>query len=771
MSVAVIQGCSKGLGRALAQNLLSTTNLNVVGTTASGATRARDAILSGTSTGSGAENRLTTLDMDIRDESAVKKASEQVQDKFGDKPLRLLINVSGMLHAEKNIKQISHSEALRSFEINVIGHMLAFKHFVPLVGKEGAEDDKGLLPGGRSVLASISARVGSIQDNELGGWYSYRASKAAVNQLIKTLSLELKARKVPAVALAYHPGTVRTDLSKDFVGPDFKAPSRGDKGRDYGIFDPDEAASKMMGVSRDYVIAIAMPMFDPVKDAIENSPVASTQQLPPTPSYKHNILASPPSAPAAPPSPSRRNSVSSANLSMLLNDGPPPSKRQRTASIHHLLSPTDSRPSSSGGLQIDMGSSPGRSTMGPPALPHRSSSAPTPVPYAPRRISAGQRLRVPLTPDEHALMERSCRNALRDTATHSPPTRPSSSSGPDRKRRRGSDDQGEIRPPPGVNGRDDSYMVAQHYNRRKEVGVKARLDSPIIGLRNFNNWIKSVLIAKFGRRPLQESNTHGPNPHGRGITSGKVLDLGCGKGGDLRKWGKASIREYVGLGMQLHIADVSINQARNRHMELVPSQRFDAEFHAFDCFSDNINTVVSPHRLRTPFDVVSMQFCMHYAFESLDKVRVMLENVSQYLRPGGIFLGTIPNSQLLLDTLNKLPGDETSFGNSVYSIRFDSKREQPLYGHRYWFYLKDAVEDVPEYVVRWEEFETLALEYGLKVIHRSDFHDIFALERRDSEFGPLLQTMKVVNSRGETEMSEDQWQAANIYIAFAFEKQ
>ncbi|KAF8758836.1 Enoyl-(Acyl carrier protein) reductase [Rhizoctonia solani] len=222
MSVAVIQGCSKGLGRALAQNLLSTTNLNVIGTTASGAARAREAILSGVSNGSDTEKRLTTLDMDIRDESAIQKASKQVQEKFGDKPLRLLINVSGMLHAEKNVMQISHSEALR----------------------RGKEDDEGLLPGGRSVLASISARVGSIQDNELGGWYSYRASKAAVNQVIKTLSLELKARKVPGVALAYHPGTVRTDLSKDFVGPDFKAPSSGSKGREYGIFNPDEAASK-----------------------------------------------------------------------------------------------------------------------------------------------------------------------------------------------------------------------------------------------------------------------------------------------------------------------------------------------------------------------------------------------------------------------------------------------------------------------------------------------------------------------------------------------
>ncbi|CAE6471282.1 unnamed protein product [Rhizoctonia solani] len=511
-----------------------------------------------------------------------------------------------------------------------------------------------------------------------------------------------------------------------------------------------------------------MPKFDPVKDAIESSPVASTHALPPTPSYKHNILApsSPHMAPA-PPSPTRRNSVSSANLSMLLNDGPPPTKRQRTASIHHLLSPTDSRPSSSGGLQFETASSPGRSAMGPPALPHRSSSASLPLAYAPRRTTPGHNVHLPLTPDEQAAMDRSCRNTLRTDPIQSPRSRPGSSSGPERKRRRGSDDQPEVRPPPSGNGRDDSYMVAQHYNRRREVGVKARQDSPIIGLRNFNNWIKSVLIAKFGRRPLQESNTHGSNPHGRGITSGKVLDLGCGKGGDLRKWGKASIREYVGLD----IAEVSISQARNRHMELVPNQRFDAEFHAFDCFSGNISAVVSPGRLRTPFDVVSMQFCMHYAFESLQKVRTMLENVSDYLRPGGIFLGTIPNSDLLLSRLNQLPGDETSFGNSVYSIRFDSKQEQPLYGHRYWFYLKDAVEDVPEYVVRWEEFEALSLEYGLKPIYRSEFHDVFALERRDPEFGPLLQTMKVVNSRGDTEMTDDQWQAANIYIAFAFEKQ
>ncbi|KAG9104930.1 hypothetical protein FRC06_004997 [Ceratobasidium sp. 370] len=250
MSVAIVQGCSKGFGCALAQNLLATTKLNVVGTTASGAKHAYENILSGTSMSSGVETRLTTLDMDIRDEDAVQRVSEEIQSKFGKKPLRMLVNVSGMLHAEKNIKQISQIEALRSFEINTIGHMLAFKHFVPLVARAPKQDEEdfaqGALPEGKSLLASISARVGSIEDNQLGGWYSYRASKAALNQVIKTLSLELKAHNVPAVALAYHPGTVRTRLSKDFVGPGFKAPAR--KDGEYGVFEPDEAVVKLMSV-------------------------------------------------------------------------------------------------------------------------------------------------------------------------------------------------------------------------------------------------------------------------------------------------------------------------------------------------------------------------------------------------------------------------------------------------------------------------------------------------------------------------------------------
>ena len=97
---------------------------------------------------------------------------------------------------------------------------------------------------------------------------------------------------------------------------------------------------------------------------------------------------------------------------------------------------------------------------------------------------------------------------------------------------------------------------------------------------------------------------------------------------------------------------------------------------------------------------------MHYAFESVAKVRCMLMNATRWLKPGGVFVGTIPNAEQLLTRLDQIPADspELSFGNSVYSIKFESREPRPLYGHRYSFFLQDAVEDVPEYVVHWDAF-------------------------------------------------------------------
>jgi mRNA (guanine-N7-)-methyltransferase len=260
-------------------------------------------------------------------------------------------------------------------------------------------------------------------------------------------------------------------------------------------------------------------------------------------------------------------------------------------------------------------------------------------------------------------------------------------------------------------------------NARPEVGIEQRRDSQIIGLRSFNNWIKSVLITRFAHPALVSSTVAdgGSGRGGRGALRGKVLDIGCGKGGDLNKWSKARIKEYVGFGispvslalslrlpqsLSSDIAAVSVDQARGRWDSLPRPTRFDATFATLDCYTEPLTRGIPPARLVEPFDVVSMQFCMHYAFESITKVRCMLQNVTRWLRPGGMFVGTIPNAEQLLMRLDQIPANasELSFGNSVYSIKFESRDPLPLYGHRYSFFLQDAVEDVPEYIVRWDPF-------------------------------------------------------------------
>jgi len=106
----------------------------------------------------------------------------------------------------------------------------------------------------------------------------------------------------------------------------------------------------------------------------------------------------------------------------------------------------------------------------------------------------------------------------------------------------------------------------------------------------------------------------------------------------------------------------------------------------------------------------------------------------------------------------------------VYQIRFEEREQRPLFGHKYWFTLKDAVDNVPEYIVRWDNFVQMADEYGLSVEYKEEFHQVFTEHQEHSEFGPLMVRMKVVDSHGESAMDEDQWEAANLYIAFAFRK-
>lgn len=250
-NVAIVQGSSQGIGLAITQFLLRHSNLQVVATTSKDPNRTREKILEGFKRAEGYDNissRLTNLTLDVRNEESISKAAETVSRNFGNS-LRFLVNVSGVLLAEKSITKINKEDMQKTFQINTFGHMLVYKHFFPLLpnrAKQQKEKDdpaNGWIGSDMSILASFSARVGSISDNSLGGWYSYRASKTAINQVIVTLQREIDLKKslAPTICIAYHPGTVLgTGLSSQFVSPEQPAKA--------GKHPPDQAVEKFFEV-------------------------------------------------------------------------------------------------------------------------------------------------------------------------------------------------------------------------------------------------------------------------------------------------------------------------------------------------------------------------------------------------------------------------------------------------------------------------------------------------------------------------------------------
>jgi NAD(P)-dependent dehydrogenase (short-subunit alcohol dehydrogenase family) len=165
-SNAVVIGSSGGVGRALVQALLAEDASAVHGLSRSGI--AASGAIAGR--------------LDIRDEPSIAAAAERVKESG---PIDLVIVATGLLHdgrvtPEKTYRSLSADTLADYFAINAIGPALVAKHFLPLLCRDR-----------RAVFACLSARVGSIGDNRLGGWYGYRASKAALNMLIKTLSIEV----------------------------------------------------------------------------------------------------------------------------------------------------------------------------------------------------------------------------------------------------------------------------------------------------------------------------------------------------------------------------------------------------------------------------------------------------------------------------------------------------------------------------------------------------------------------------------------------------
>lgn len=192
MKNILIIGGAKGIGQALAQRYLD---------------QGHRLILTSRQYKQGDLNQ-NHLYCDLSQKNSIEKAFELIRAEF--KHIDILINCAGVLHTddhqpEKSLKHIKQGHLIHNYQVNAMGHLLVLSHA------------KKLLSHAKQAMAvSISARIGSIEDNHLGGWYAYRMSKAALNMGVKTLSIEWHRKHPHIQFLLLHPGTTDTELSKPF---------------------------------------------------------------------------------------------------------------------------------------------------------------------------------------------------------------------------------------------------------------------------------------------------------------------------------------------------------------------------------------------------------------------------------------------------------------------------------------------------------------------------------------------------------------------------
>lgn len=239
--ILVTPGATRGLGLALTRQFLRTTTLPVFATTRTNGDLAvvRKTILD--SMEDVRPERLNLIRLDLTSEESIASAADELAKSLKHQHLdnayiHSAFITGGILKPERRPADLTWQVLKDTFQINVISHLLIIKHFSRFLPKTKQTNNNGV--DRPSKWVHISARVGSIEDNRQGGWYSYRSSKSALNQVVKTFDLHLQQKKIPAICVAMHPGTVKTDLSKDFLRavPNNK------------VFEPQDAAVNVMNV-------------------------------------------------------------------------------------------------------------------------------------------------------------------------------------------------------------------------------------------------------------------------------------------------------------------------------------------------------------------------------------------------------------------------------------------------------------------------------------------------------------------------------------------
>lgn len=269
--------------------------------------------------------------------------------------------------------------------------------------------------------------------------------------------------------------------------------------------------------------------------------------------------------------------------------------------------------------------------------------------------------------------------------------------------------------------------VAGKYNKTTGRGETSRIS----GVRNFNNWIKSMLINTFC-------------PEGA-----FVLDICGGRGGDLHKFNKRKISFLV----LADNAEESVKEAENRYTSGVFS--WGAYFICEDCLGVDICKKLPPN---ITFDLVNCQFALHYSFRNENSARTLLSNVSSRLRPGCHFIGTTVDDVEFMRRYGMAQG--RSFGNSLYrvaDINFDKSRELG-FGCEYSFFLEEAIPDIKEYFVPFDKLTRLAREYDLELVYKYNFSYDFNLLKFNTDHKP------------PPRLQRDEREICNLYCIFVFKK-
>ena len=334
-------------------------------------------------------------------------------------------------------------------------------------------------------------------------------------------------------------------------------------------------------------------------------------------------------------------------------------------------------------------------------------------------------------------------------------------------------------------------LVVSHYNSKSKVGIDERKETRIYYLRNFNNWIKSVLIKEHIIKLNREKQSRSPL---------RVVDLGCGRGGDLRKWMNSDNLGYV---LFTDVAELSLVECQQRYDEN-KRIRFKADFLHMDF---TIESFEEKFPVDVKFDMVSCQFVLHYSFETFAKANNFAKNVSACLSPGGYFIGTTTDSFEIVKRLNE-SNTKTSFGNDVYKVKyldengFDAKNV-PLFGAKIDFQL-DGVVDCPEYLLHFPTLVKIAERHGLKLVFKKRFSDFFNQYSQIDDYKELLSVIKSLepydeenqaslkgknaddyahvrsstsssSSTGDQHsnlhtLSKAEWEAETLYICYCFQK-